>query len=152
MTTITVEDGNGNTLEQTVDHGDGTGTRTTYDPTGNVTSTEQIETQPPDPRELTREQLLAMVEALGAELAAVRTAMLSGLTTTQAAIDMPRSAATDLDSVNTAINYLGDVVRGLAHVMGRHMEITHGGLARTVAGFRVMVDQLDDPIDDDTLA
>ena len=33
---------NGNIFEQTVDHGDGTGTRTTFDADGNVTSVEQL--------------------------------------------------------------------------------------------------------------
>jgi len=33
---------NGNIVEQTVDHGDGTGTRTVYDADGNVTSVEQL--------------------------------------------------------------------------------------------------------------
>ena len=33
---------NGNIVEQTVDNGDGTGTRTTYDADGNVTNTEQL--------------------------------------------------------------------------------------------------------------
>lgn len=33
---------NGNVVEQTVDNGDGTGTRTVYDSGGNVTSTEQL--------------------------------------------------------------------------------------------------------------
>ena len=46
---------NGNIVAQTVDHGDGTGTRTTYDADGNVTSVEQLtglpipEPDPPDP-------------------------------------------------------------------------------------------------------
>ena len=38
----TSHDGNGNIVEQTVDHGDGTGTRTTFDADGNVTSVEQL--------------------------------------------------------------------------------------------------------------
>ena len=42
----TTHDGNGNIVEQTVDHGDGTGTRTVYDGKGNVTSTEQVDGLP----------------------------------------------------------------------------------------------------------
>mgnify|MGYP003529028536 CR=1 FL=1 len=38
----TSHDGNGNIVEQTVDNGDGTGTRQTFDADGNVTSTVQI--------------------------------------------------------------------------------------------------------------
>ena len=38
----TTFDSNGNIVEQTVDNGDGTGTRTVYDADGNVTSTEQL--------------------------------------------------------------------------------------------------------------
>ena len=38
----TSHDGNGNIVEQTVDNGDGTGVRTTYDADGNVTSVEQL--------------------------------------------------------------------------------------------------------------
>lgn len=33
---------NGRIVEQVIDHGDGTGTRTTYDADGNVTGTEQV--------------------------------------------------------------------------------------------------------------
>ncbi len=42
MNAVTVHDGDGNIVEQTVDNGDGTGTRTTFDADGNVTSTEQL--------------------------------------------------------------------------------------------------------------
>ena len=51
----TAFDGNSNIIEQTVDNGDGTGTRTVYDADGNVTSTEQLtglpipEPEPVDP-------------------------------------------------------------------------------------------------------
>jgi YD repeat-containing protein len=44
-------------VEQTVDNGDGTGTRTTYDADGNVTSTEQLTGLPiPVPPEPTAEE------------------------------------------------------------------------------------------------
>ena len=55
---------NGILIEQTVDHGDGTGTRTTYDEHGNETSVEQLtglpipdlpadpDLIPPDPTQL----------------------------------------------------------------------------------------------------
>ena len=39
---FTHEDGKGHMVEQVVDHGDGTGTRTVYDEHGNVTTVEQI--------------------------------------------------------------------------------------------------------------
>ena len=42
MMNETTFDANGNVVEQTVDNGDGTGTRTTFDADGNVTSTEQL--------------------------------------------------------------------------------------------------------------
>mgnify|MGYP003391382471 CR=1 FL=1 len=38
----TSHDGNGNIVEQTVDNGDGTGTRTTYHPDGTIDTTEQL--------------------------------------------------------------------------------------------------------------
>ena len=38
----TAFDGNSNIIEQTVDNGDGTGTRTVFDADGNVTSVEQL--------------------------------------------------------------------------------------------------------------
>jgi YD repeat-containing protein len=49
----TSHDGNGNIVEQTVDNGDGTGTRTVYDADGNVTDVEQL-TGLPIPRTRTR--------------------------------------------------------------------------------------------------
>ena len=39
----------GHMVEQTVDHGDGTGTRTRYDEAGNVTATEQVTGLPVEP-------------------------------------------------------------------------------------------------------
>lgn len=42
MSTTTVQDGQGRITEQTVDLGNGTGTRTTYDSNGTVTGTETI--------------------------------------------------------------------------------------------------------------
>ncbi len=42
----TAFDADGNIVEQTVDNGDGTGTRTVYDGKGNVTSTEQVDGLP----------------------------------------------------------------------------------------------------------
>jgi len=42
MTPIETVIANGRVVEQTVDNGDGTGTRTTFDADGNVTSTEQL--------------------------------------------------------------------------------------------------------------
>ena len=52
-------DTNGNIVEQTVDNGDGTGTRTTFDGDGTVTSTEQLTGLPiPVPPEPTAEERL----------------------------------------------------------------------------------------------
>jgi YD repeat-containing protein len=51
----TSHDGNGNIVEQTVDNGDGTGTRTVYDADGNPETVEQLtglptpEPEPVDP-------------------------------------------------------------------------------------------------------
>ena len=56
---------NGAIVEQTVDHGDGTGTRTTFDADGNVESVEQLsglpipEPPPPDPMADMQAQLAA---------------------------------------------------------------------------------------------
>ena len=55
---------NGNIVEQTVDNGDGTGTRTVYDSDGNVTSTEQLAGLPiPVPPEPTADERLATLLA-----------------------------------------------------------------------------------------
>jgi hypothetical protein len=57
MMNETTFDSNGNIVEQTVDNGDGTGTRTVYDSNGNVTSTEQLTGLPiPVPPEPTAEE------------------------------------------------------------------------------------------------
>ena len=66
---------NGILIEQTVDNGDGTGTRTTYDADGNVTSVEQLTglpiPPPPEPDPLTDLQAqLAAQQALIDELLA----------------------------------------------------------------------------------
>lgn len=54
-----------------VDHGDGTGTRTTYDEDGNETSSEQLTGLPiPTPVDERPEPMLAQLAALGAALLA----------------------------------------------------------------------------------
>ena len=58
----TSHDGNGNIVEQTVDNGDGTGTRTVYDADGNVTSVEQLTGLPiPEPEPPTIEEVFEAV-------------------------------------------------------------------------------------------
>ena len=49
MTTHTIEDGNGNVIEQVVDHGDGTGTRTRYDTDGKPVETVEVKGLPVEP-------------------------------------------------------------------------------------------------------
>ena len=62
---------------QTVDHGDGTGTRTVYDPDGTVTSVEELTGLPipeppdPDPVEALQAQVQAQQETIDALLAAL---------------------------------------------------------------------------------
>jgi len=64
MNAVTVHDGDGNIVEQTVDNGDGTGTRTTFDADGNVTSVEQLTGLPiPVAPEPTAEERLATLIA-----------------------------------------------------------------------------------------
>jgi YD repeat-containing protein len=64
----TNHDGNGNIVEQTVDNGDGTGTRTVYDADGNVTSVEQLTGLPipVEPEPTAEERLATLIAALGA--------------------------------------------------------------------------------------
>jgi YD repeat-containing protein len=54
-------------VEQTVDNGDGTGTRTTYDSDGNVTATEQLTGLPipAEPEPTAEERLATLIAALG---------------------------------------------------------------------------------------
>ncbi len=55
---------NGTLVEQTVDNGDGTGVRTTYNPDGTVASTEQLTGLPiPEPVEPTDGEKLATLLA-----------------------------------------------------------------------------------------
>jgi YD repeat-containing protein len=63
----TSHDGNGNIVEQTVDNGDGTGTRTTFDADGNVTSVEQLTglPVPVEPEPTAEERLATLIAALG---------------------------------------------------------------------------------------
>ena len=60
-------------IEQIIDNGDGTGTRTTFDADGNVTSVEQLTGLPiPQPPEPSSEEKLAAVTARLDKLAPVR--------------------------------------------------------------------------------
>ena len=73
MSTVreTVEDGNGHVISQTVDHGDGTGTRTRYHADGTVDTVEQLaglpipEPEPPDPIAEMQATIEALLDALG---------------------------------------------------------------------------------------
>jgi hypothetical protein len=60
---------NGNIVEQVVDHGDGTGTRTLYGPDGQVTGTEQVTGLPVS--ELPSPDPLALLAEIGTDLAAI---------------------------------------------------------------------------------
>ena len=77
MMNQTLFNGTGEIVEQTVDNGDGTGTRTVYDADGNVTSTEQLtglpipESPEPDPVEALQAQVQAQQETIDALLAAL---------------------------------------------------------------------------------
>lgn len=65
MSTREVFRQDGTLIEATVDNGDGTGTRTTYDAEGNVTSTEELTDLPiPAEPEPTVEEQLAELQAL----------------------------------------------------------------------------------------
>ncbi len=62
---------NGNVIEQTVDNGDGTGTRTRYHADGTVDTVEQLtglpipEPEPPDPMAEMQATIDALLDALG---------------------------------------------------------------------------------------
>ena len=53
---------NGRLVEQTVDHGDGTGTRTTYHPDGTVDTVEQLTGLPYNPPTIPDDALLAVTD------------------------------------------------------------------------------------------
>jgi hypothetical protein len=67
----------GRLVEQTVDNGDGTGTRTTFHPDGTVDTVEQLTGLPippppePDPVEVLQAQVQAQQETIDALLAAL---------------------------------------------------------------------------------
>ena len=71
MNALTSFDPNGHVLSQTIDHGDGTGTRTTYLPDGTVDTVEQLtglpipEPEPPDPIAEMQATIDALLDALG---------------------------------------------------------------------------------------
>ena len=66
MTTHTIFGDNGNIVEQVVDNGDGTGTRTVFDADGNVTATEQLTGLPipVEPEPTDGEKLATLLAAL----------------------------------------------------------------------------------------
>ena len=74
MMNQTLFNGTGEIVEQTIDNGDGTGTRTTFDADGNVTSVEQLTGLPipeppePDPVEALQAQVAELTAALEALL------------------------------------------------------------------------------------
>ncbi|MFO0886824.1 MAG: hypothetical protein H6793_03590 [Candidatus Nomurabacteria bacterium] len=60
---------NGRLVEQTVDNGDGTGTRTTFDADGNVDTVEQLTGLPiPEPVPPTQAEQIAELQATVAKL------------------------------------------------------------------------------------
>ena len=59
MSNATIHDGNGNVIEQTVDNGDGTGTRTVYDEAGKPVETVEVKDLPVVPPE---EKVRASIE------------------------------------------------------------------------------------------
>ncbi len=71
MSALTSFDPNGNIVEQTVDNGDGTGTRTTFNADGTVDTVEQLtglpipEPEPPDPIAEMQATIDALLDALG---------------------------------------------------------------------------------------
>lgn len=77
MMNETTQDGNGNIVEQTVDHGDGTGTHTTYLPDGTVDTVERLAGLPippppePDPMADLQDQLAAQQALIDELLAAL---------------------------------------------------------------------------------
>ena len=91
----TSHDGNGNIVEQTVDNGDGTGTRTTFHLDGTINTVEQLTGLPIPPPD----QVTADVDAAAA-LAAMSTALapLTGTSTSaqqRAALLALRAAISD---------------------------------------------------------
>ncbi len=85
---VTTEDCHGHIIEQVIDHGDGTGTRTVYED-GQAVATEQVTGLPvPDPTEVAARTI---EERLAADLAAM-----------QAIIDLP-NASFDLVALRKAV-------------------------------------------------
>lgn len=62
---------NGNIIEQVVDNGDGTGTRTLYDTDGNVTATEQVSVEIPEPAPPSLDERVAELVATVATLLSI---------------------------------------------------------------------------------
>lgn len=83
---------NGNIIEQVVDNGDGTGTRTTYDDDGTVTETATVTGLPVPPVAPVDPQPLAVIAAIGDALSTITptstsTQLRAALLATRTAID-----------------------------------------------------------------
>lgn len=86
---------NGNVAERFVDHGDGTGTRTTYDEHGNETSVEELTGLPiPEPVAEPTDPVALLVSALRDPLANITAS--SASTTVRTAILNQRAALDEL--------------------------------------------------------
>ena len=91
----TVDGATGRLIERTVDNGDGTRTRTTYDPDGNETSVEQLIDLPiPEPVPEHADPVALLVSALRDPLANITAS--SASTTVRTAILNQRAALDEL--------------------------------------------------------
>ena len=96
---------NGNVTEQTVDNRDGTATRTLYDQTGNVVSTEAVDVPPapePDPLELALAALTTLDPAILLKLGQVPSGELFGAIGMAAPIRANRDALVAAAASGTA--------------------------------------------------
>ena len=99
MSTTTTQDGAGRIIEQTVDNGDGTGTRTLYDETGQPVSVEQVTGLPVEAPEDKNQRTIE--DRLRGDLAAM-----------QAIIDTP-NASMDTATIRQAIKAEARALRRL---------------------------------------
>lgn len=134
---------NGLLVERTVDHGNGTATRTTYNPDGTVASTETLTVPLPDPRDAVRAGLEAKLAVLVAEATAAKATIQTGRGLLTTIRTTPQATVANLATLQA----LQTQLKSAATVMDGALDLESKLIDRTVAIARITVGAYDEPVE-----